>query len=167
VCLDKRTGRNSSTSGSAEVGATTTAGAGTGRPDPALLAWCQAVPKVELHLHLEGAIPHPTMLELVRKYDPAGPVTDLGTLVERFRYTDFPHFIEVWTWKHGFLREADDFALIAEAVAADLARQRVRYAEMSFSPHRRRRLRTVGGRAGRRRQDRAGPGGGDRDRADR
>jgi adenosine deaminase len=116
------------------VGATTPASGGTGQPDPALLAWCRRVPKVELHLHLEGAIPHPTLLELVRKYDPAGPVGDLDTLVERFRYRDFPHFLDVWNWKHGFLREADDFALIAEAVARDLAGQRVRYAEMSFSP---------------------------------
>ena len=99
--------------------------AGIAGPEPALLAWCERVPKVELHLHLEGAIPHPTMLELVRKYEPGGPVGDLATLVERFRYRDFPHFLDVWAWKHGFLRETDDFALIAEAVAADLVSQRV------------------------------------------
>jgi adenosine deaminase len=35
------------------------------------------LPKTELHLHLEGAIPHETLLDLVHKYDSlvtCGPV---------------------------------------------------------------------------------------------
>jgi len=79
------------------------------------------VPKVELHLHLEGAIPLPTLLELIRKYGGDPSVPDLPTLEERFRYRDFPHFIETWSWKNRFLREPDDFTLIAEEVARSLA----------------------------------------------
>jgi adenosine deaminase len=100
----------------------------------ALLGWCQRLPKVELHLHLEGAIPHEALWELVGKY---GGGADLGSpagLAERFRYRDFAHFIDVWTWKNGFLREYDDLTLVAEAVARDLAAQRIRYAEAFFSP---------------------------------
>jgi adenosine deaminase len=37
-------------------------------------------------------------------------------------------------WKNGFLREADDFCLIGEAVAGDLAAQHVRYIEAHYSP---------------------------------
>jgi adenosine deaminase len=37
-------------------------------------------------------------------------------------------------WKNSFLREYDDFTLVAEAVARDLAAQRIRYAEAFFSP---------------------------------
>jgi adenosine deaminase len=99
-----------------------------------LLAWCAALPKVELHLHLEGAIPHGALWELVRKYGQAGELRGPAGLAERFRYRDFAHFIDVWTWKNGFLREYDDFTLVAEAVAGDLAAQRVRYAEVFFSP---------------------------------
>ena len=32
------------------------------------LAWFERVPKVELHLHLEGAIPYDALWELVQKY---------------------------------------------------------------------------------------------------
>jgi adenosine deaminase len=98
------------------------------------MSWFAALPKVELHVHLEGAIPHPALFELVRKYggDPAVP--DVSTLAERFVYRDFPHFIETWIWKNQFLREAEDFAFISERVARDLARQNIRYAEMFFSP---------------------------------
>jgi adenosine deaminase len=96
--------------------------------------WFESVPKVELHLHLEGAIPHDALWELIRKYggDPRTP--DLDALRRRFEYRDFEHFIETWTWKNRFLREYDDFTLIAESVARDLADQNIRYAEAFFSP---------------------------------
>ncbi len=96
--------------------------------------WYERVPKVELHLHLEGAIPHDALWALVRKYDGTSLVADLDALQAKFVYRDFPHFIETWNWKNQFLREYADFTFIAEAVAHDLAAQNIRYAEMYFSP---------------------------------
>ena len=97
-------------------------------------SWFEQIPKVELHLHLEGAIPLDALWELVGKYggDPAVP--DLAALERKFEYRDFPRFIETWIWKNGFLREYEDFTFIAEAAACDLAAQNVRYAEVFFSP---------------------------------
>jgi adenosine deaminase len=92
-----------------------------------------ALPKVELHVHLEGAIPLPALAELARKYGEK-EAADLGALRERFRFRDFPHFIDTWVWKNGLLRELDDFAFVAEAVARDLRAQRVLYAELFYSP---------------------------------
>ena len=96
--------------------------------------WYERVPKVELHLHLEGAIPQEALWQLMQKYggDPAVP--NLEALQRKFQYRDFPHFIETWVWKNQFLREYDDFTLIAEAVAKNLARQNVKYAEMFYTP---------------------------------
>ncbi len=97
-------------------------------------SWFERVPKVELHLHLEGAIPHHALWELVLKYGGDPSVPDLQALAQRFEYRDFPHFIETWVWKNQFLREYQDFTFIAEAVARDLARQNIRYVEAFFSP---------------------------------
>ena len=96
--------------------------------------WYERVPKVELHLHLEGAIPQEALWQLMQKYggDPAVP--NLEALQRKFQYRDFPHFIETWVWKNQFLREYDDFTLIAEAVAKNLVRQNVKYAEMFYTP---------------------------------
>jgi adenosine deaminase len=102
--------------------------------DQDLLDWCRRLPKIELHLHLEGAIPHDALWELVRKYGGAADLGGPAGLAERFRYRDFAHFIDVWVWKNSFLREYDDFTLVAEAVARDLAAQRIRYVEAFFSP---------------------------------
>ena len=98
--------------------------------------WLAGLPKAELHLHLEGAIPVPALFELVRAAggDPAAPTVE--ALRARLVYPDFPAFIDAWLWKNGFLRTYGDFAFIAEAVAADLARQNIRYAELFFSPSR-------------------------------
>jgi adenosine deaminase len=96
--------------------------------------WLTRVPKVELHVHLEGAIPHEALWTLVQKYGGDPDVPDVAALQRRFEYRDFPHFIETWIWKNGFLREYEDFSLIAEAVARDFARQNIRYAEAFYSP---------------------------------
>jgi adenosine deaminase len=103
-------------------------------PSESLLSWLERVPKVELHLHLEGAIPHAAVWELLQKYggDPSIPTPQ--ALARKFVFRDFPHFIQVWTWMTGFLREYDDFEFIAGQVARDLARQNIQYAEVFYSP---------------------------------
>ncbi len=92
------------------------------------------MPKVELHVHLEGAIPHDALWELIKKYGGESSVPNLQALRSKFRYRDFPHFMGTWVWKNQFLRECEDFTFIAEAVARDLARQNIHYAEAFFAP---------------------------------
>ncbi|MFQ5855550.1 MAG: hypothetical protein ACE5LU_07915 [Anaerolineae bacterium] len=98
------------------------------------MSWFEQVPRIELHLHVEGAIPHNALWELVQKYGGDPSVPDLQALERRFEYRDFPHFIETWVWKNQFLREYEDFTFIAEAVARDLAHQNIRYVEAFYSP---------------------------------
>ena len=94
--------------------------------------WFERLPKVELHLHLEGAIPYDALWDLIQKY--GGDVSSREMLEHRFEYKNFEHFIETWVWKNQFLREYEDFKFIAEAVARDLANQNIRYAEVFYSP---------------------------------
>ena len=89
---------------------------------------------MELHLHLEGAIPLEALWELVQKYGTDPSVTDIEVLKRKFQYKDFPHFLATWVWKNQFLREYDDFTFIAEAVAKSLVRQNIRYAEVFYTP---------------------------------
>ena len=98
------------------------------------LSWFERLPKVELHLHLEGAIPHHVLWELMQKYggDPAVPTREV--LARQFVYRDFADFARTWNWVNNLLREYDDFEFIAAAVARDLARQNIRYAEVFYSP---------------------------------
>lgn len=101
--------------------------------DPRSSDRSDGLPKIELHLHLEGAIPHEALWQLCQKYGGDPTVPDAASLAGLFRYRDFAHFIELWLWKNGFIREYEDFRLIGEAVARGLARQNVRYVEAFFS----------------------------------
>ncbi len=94
----------------------------------------EAAPKVELHLHLEGAIPLDTLWDLVCKYGGDPAVASRQALIDHLQYSSFSHFIDTWWWMTGFVRSTEDFEHIAASVAADLARQNIIYTEASFSP---------------------------------
>ncbi len=92
------------------------------------------MPKVELHLHLEGAIPLPTLWELIQRHGGDETIRTPAQLVEFFTYRDFAHFMETWVWMITFLRSYEDFTYAAEAVARHLVSQNIVYAESFFSP---------------------------------
>ena len=96
--------------------------------------WLHRIPKTELHLHLEGAIPLDTLWESIIKYGGDKSVPDRASLKSRLTYSNFPAFIDAWVWKNNFIRTYDDFLFIGEAIAKDLARQNIIYAEVFF-PH--------------------------------
>lgn len=98
------------------------------------MTWYSKLPKVELHVHLEGAIPHGALFDLIQKYGGDPSLPDVTALARRFEYKNFAQFIEAWSWKNQFLREYEDFSHIAELTAGDMANQNIRYAEMFFSP---------------------------------
>jgi len=86
--------------------------------DHTSLTYFQRLPKVELHLHLEGAIPLPSLWRLIEKYGGDPDVPTIDVLRSRFRYRSFAHFLEAWVWKNQFLREYEDFSFIAAVPSA-------------------------------------------------
>lgn len=99
-----------------------------------LATYLRAAPKAELHVHLEGAIRPATLLELAARNRVALPVDSEAALQDWFAYRDFAHFIEVFVVATRCLRTADDYELVAYELGEELARQHVRYAEVTFSP---------------------------------
>jgi adenosine deaminase len=93
------------------------------------------MPKVELHVHLEGSIRPATLLTLAQKNGVTLPAGDLAGLQEFYRFTDFDHFIRVYFTISSCLKTVADFSLIAYEFGADMARQNIRYAEVTFTPH--------------------------------
>ncbi len=93
-----------------------------------------SIPKIENHLHLEGAIPYEILWQLIQKYGGDREVTNLNNLKEKFKFRDFNHFIEMWIWKNQFIKEYEDFKIISDAVFKDLVDQNVKYAEIFISP---------------------------------
>ena len=104
--------------------------------NPKLVRWVDDLPKAELHLHLEGAIPIDALWSLIQKYGGDPLIGNKDDLIRKLTYETFPDFIATWIWKNGFLRTYDDFSFIAESIARDLLQQNIMYAEMFFSPSR-------------------------------
>lgn len=96
--------------------------------------WFDALPKVELHVHLEGAIPLPFLWTLIQRHGGDPEVPDLAALERRFHYRDFHHFLRTWVWKNRFLRTLDDLSDMAEAVARSFVEQHIIYVEAHCSP---------------------------------
>ena len=89
-----------------------------------------ALPKTELHLHLEGSIQPATVCALTARH---GVVITEEEVRQRYAYRDFPEFIEAFKWVTSFLREPQDYALIARDLAEHLLTQNVIYTEVTLS----------------------------------
>ncbi len=89
-----------------------------------------ALPKAELHLHLEGSIRPVIARQLALRY---GVDMTEEEIRRRYIYSDFAEFIEAFKWITSFLRKPADFALLASDVADQLLQQNVIYAELTLS----------------------------------
>jgi aminodeoxyfutalosine deaminase len=94
-----------------------------------------ALPKVELHVHLEGSVLPATLLELATKHETTALPRRLDELREFYRFRDFDHFVEVYYAICDNLLDEDDFARIAYETGVELAAQGVRWAELTFTPY--------------------------------
>src|SRR6202041_2335913 len=98
----------------------------TARPPMAI----DALPKAEVHLHLEGSIRPDTALKLAARH---GVVLTPEEAAARYDFSNFNGFLETFKWVTSFLRNPDDYALITRQLCEELLRQNVVYAELTIS----------------------------------
>lgn len=89
-----------------------------------------ALPKAELHVHLEGSIAPATVAALAARYGDA--ISEAG-VASRYATRDFAAFIEAYKWVTSYLRVPADYALVARGLAEQLLAQNVVYAEVTLS----------------------------------
>ncbi len=92
------------------------------------------MPKVELHVHLEGTVSPHTLWKLSRKHGIDLGIRQPQDFDRLYEFSDFPHFIDVFTMCSDVLRTAEDLGMVVEAYGLELDRQHVRYAEIHFNP---------------------------------
>lgn len=104
-------------------------------PEAATDAFIDALPKVELHVHLIGSASVPTVLELARRHPDGGVPTGEEELRAFYTFTDFPHFARVYRAVNGLVREPEDVATLVTGLARDLSGQGARYVELQVTPY--------------------------------
>jgi aminodeoxyfutalosine deaminase len=104
---------------------------------PSLESFIARLPKVELHLHLEGSVRPETLRELART---KGWRRRAGTAYwiwrrsqQSFRYGSFQRFLRSFGAVTLLLETPEDYALATTRLLEWLRRQNVRYAEVTFS----------------------------------
>ncbi|GAA1847794.1 adenosine deaminase [Asanoa iriomotensis] len=101
-----------------------------------LAAFIACLPKVELHVHHVGSASPRIVSELAARHAGSTPVpTDIDALASYFEFRDFAHFIEIYLSVVDLIREPEDVRILTYEVARELARQQVRYAELTVTPY--------------------------------
>ncbi len=104
--------------------------------DPIPAAFIAGLPKAELHVHHVGSASPQTVAKLAQRYAGTTNVPqDPAALRDYFAFTDFAHFVRVYLSVVGLLRDPEDIRLLTYEVAAGLAEQNVRYAELTMTPY--------------------------------
>src|SRR5437879_4072018 len=91
----------------------------------------RALPKAELHLHLEGTVEPETLVELSRRHD-SDPLT-LGHVRKLYEYADFQGFMMAFKAVTERLLTADDLELVTYRMIQRLHEEGVVHAEVYLS----------------------------------
>jgi adenosine deaminase len=93
-----------------------------------------ALPKAELHLHLEGTLEPETIFRLAERNRIPLPYKDVDDLAARYRFHDLQSFLDLYYANMATLRTSEDFADLTEAYLTRARVAGVRHAEVFFDP---------------------------------
>lgn len=98
-------------------------------------AFIAGLPKAELHVHHVGSASPRIVATLAARHSDSPVPTDPEALADFFTFRDFAHFIEVYLSVVDLIRDSEDVRLLTYEVARDMARQNIRYAELTVTPY--------------------------------
>ena len=93
-----------------------------------------ALPKVELHLHIEGTLEPELLFALARRNGIALPYDSVDALRRAYEFTDLQSFLDIYYQGAAVLQTRQDFYDMTAAYFRKAASQNVRHAEIFFDP---------------------------------
>ena len=97
----------------------------------------QALPKTDLHLHLDGSLREQTLIDLARSRGvslPSETVEGLNELVFRSHYASLAEYLHGFQYTCAVLQDAEALEQVGYELAWDNIREGVRYIEVRFAP---------------------------------
>jgi adenosine deaminase len=95
------------------------------------------IPKTDLHLHLDGSLRLPTLIELARDAGVTLPADAPEALLEsvfKERYRDLPDYLRGFMYTTAVLQTPEALERVARELAEDNLAEGVRYIEVRFAP---------------------------------
>jgi adenine deaminase len=99
-----------------------------------LAAFASALPKAELHLHIEGTLEPELMFELARRNGVSLPHASVEGVRRAYVFSDLESFLEIYYTGCRVLLNEQDFYEMTWAYFTRAAAQGVRHAEIFFDP---------------------------------
>ncbi|HEY8217119.1 MAG TPA: adenosine deaminase [Acidimicrobiia bacterium] len=97
-------------------------------------AWFRALPKAELHLHIEGTLEPELMFELAARNGISLPYPDVEAVRRAYGFDDLQSFLDLYYAGCNVLVHEQDFAELTAAYTRRAVDQGVRHAEIFFDP---------------------------------
>jgi len=97
----------------------------------------RAIPKSDLHLHLDGSLRLKTLIELAREAKvklPSYTEAGLRKLVFKESYKDLPEYLHGFMYTCAVMQDLENIARVAQELVEDNADEGVRYIEVRFAP---------------------------------
>jgi aminodeoxyfutalosine deaminase len=91
-------------------------------------------PKIELHVHLEGAVRPRALLEIAARNGVSLPASSEAELAKLYQFRDFAHFLELWLMTTCALQKEQDFRQVVVEYATEAASHGAVYLEGIFTP---------------------------------
>lgn len=101
-------------------------------------AFIDQIPKTDLHVHLDGSLRIPTLVELAQADGIELPSYEEAGLKERVfkeTYVDLPEYLAGFAYTVAVLQSAENLERVAYELAQDNIEEGVRYVEVRFAPH--------------------------------
>ena len=99
-----------------------------------IIGLARALPKAELHLHIEGTLEPDLTFALARKHGVTLPYSDEAALAAAYRFDNLQSFLDLYYAGASVLRDEEDFYLLARAYLQHAHADNVRHVEIFFDP---------------------------------
>ena len=97
-------------------------------------AFIQGLPKVELHVHVEGTLEPELMFELAQRNHIQLPYQSVQGIRDAYQFTDLQSFLDIYYQGAKVLQTKQDFYDLMWAYLKKASEQNVRHAEIFFDP---------------------------------
>ena len=94
----------------------------------------ERIPKIELHLHIEGTLEPELMMRLAQRNKVELPYASVEDVRRAYDFSDLQSFLDIYYAGAAVLREEQDFYDLTHAYLERAARDNVRHVEIFFDP---------------------------------
>jgi adenosine deaminase len=99
-----------------------------------LKQWVASLPKVELHLHIEGSLEPDLMMELAEKHQIDLPYANIEEVKNAYNFDDLQSFLNLYYFGASVLKDEDDFYQLMWNYLLKCKEDNVVHVEIMFDP---------------------------------